>query len=100
MLVESENDRVRAVAKTLDPARAHQRSLGVIVSAGGSAYREALDHVIAQDGGTQAYHHDIVARLAVTAGVRTIVDRHGGWQEIDRPEDIERWTNSTPPASL
>jgi choline kinase len=100
MLVELDDACVRAVAKTLDPARAHHRSLGVIVSAGGTAYRDALDAVIAGDNGIHAYHHDVVARLARTVGVTAIVDRHGGWQEIDRPEDIERWTHTPPPESL
>lgn len=100
MLVELDGTRVRAVAKTLDPARARHRSLGVITSAGGEAYRDALDAVITSENGIQAYHHDIVARLAETVGVTAIVDRHGGWQEIDRPEDIERWTHTPPPDSL
>ncbi|HEU4959727.1 MAG TPA: NTP transferase domain-containing protein [Sphingomonas sp.] len=100
MLVEVDRDRVRAVAKTLDPARAHYRSLGVILSTGGNAYRDALDTVIARPDGIHAYHHDIVAALAGTVGVGAIVDRHGGWQEIDRPEDIDRWTHSPAPQSL
>lgn len=100
MLVELDGARVQAVAKTLDPAHAHHRSLGVIVSTGGTAYRDALDSVIAADNGIHAYHHDVVARLARTIGVTAIVDRHGGWQEIDRPEDIERWTHTPPPDSL
>ena len=100
MLVELEGTRVRAVAKTLDPAHAHHRSLGVVLSGGGNAYRDALDAVIAADNGIHAYHHDVVARLARTVGVTAIVDRHGGWQEIDRPEDIDRWTHSPPPDSL
>jgi choline kinase len=100
MLVEVADGRVRAVAKKLDPARAHHRSLGVIVSTGGSAYRDALDAVITRPDGIQAYHHDVVARLAATVGVGAIVDRHGGWQEIDRPEDIDRWTHSPTPESL
>jgi choline kinase len=100
MLVELDATRVRAVAKALDPVRAHHRSLGVVTSAGGEAYRDALDAVIMAENGIQAYHHDIVARLAETVGVTAIVDRHGGWQEIDRPEDIERWTHMPPPDSL
>ena len=100
MLVELDGDRVRAVAKTLDPARAHHRSLGVVTSAGGDAYRAALDTVIDAENGIHAYHHDVVAHLARTVGVTAIVDRHGGWQEIDRPEDIERWTHTPPPDSL
>jgi choline kinase len=100
MLVELAGDRVRAVAKTLDPAHAHHRSLGVVLSGGGAAYRDALDAVIAADNGIHAYHHDVVARLARTVGVTAIVDRQGGWQEIDRPEDIDRWTHSPPPESL
>jgi len=100
MLVELEGANVRAVAKTLDPAHAHHRSLGVVLSGGGAEYRDALDTVIAADNGIHAYHHDVVARLARTVGVTAIVDRHGGWQEIDRPEDIDRWTHSPPPESL
>jgi len=100
MLVELEGTRVCAVAKTLDPARARHRSLGVVTSSGGSAYRDMLDTVIAGDNGIHAYHHDIVARLARTVGVTAIVDRHGGWQEIDRPEDIDRWAESRRPQSL
>lgn len=100
MLVELDGSQVRAVAKTLDPASAHHRSLGVIISSGGTAYRDALDTVIAGENGTGAYHHDVVAQLAGSVGVSAIIDRHGGWQEIDRPEDIERWTHTTPPDSL
>ena len=61
---------------------------------------EQVRDVIAGENGIHAYHHDVVARLAVTVGVTAIVDRHGGWQEIDRPEDIERWTHTPPPDSL
>ncbi|HEX7656158.1 MAG TPA: phosphocholine cytidylyltransferase family protein, partial [Sphingomonas sp.] len=100
MLVELDGDRVRSVSKMLDPAQAHHRSLGVIVSAGGTAYRDALDAVIARENGILAYHHDIVAELARSIGVEAIIDRHGGWQEIDRPEDIDRWTHADTPESL
>jgi choline kinase len=101
MLVIVEGAQVRAVAKTLPPERAHHRSLGVVLSTGdGGAYRAALDAVIAAPGGINAYHHDIVARLAASVGVGAIVDRHGGWQEIDRPEDIDRWTHTPPPDAL
>lgn len=101
MLVIVEGTRVRAVAKTLPPDRAHHRSLGVVLSTGdGGAYRAALDAVITAPGGINAYHHDIVARLATSVGVGAIIDRHGGWQEIDRPEDIDRWTHTPPPDAL
>jgi len=100
MLVDVEGDRVRAVSKALDPAHARYRSLGVILSSGGPAYREALDQVILGENGIQAYHHDVVARLAATVGVGAVVDRHGGWQEIDRPEDIDNWSRTPPPKSL
>jgi choline kinase len=100
MLVEVDRGRVRAVAKTLDPANAHYRSLGVVLSAGGDIYRAALETVITGENGIHAYHHDVVARLARTGQVAAIVDRRGGWQEIDRPEDIERWIHAPRPGSL
>jgi choline kinase len=100
MLVELAGTRVRAVGKTLSADRAHHRSLGVIVSTGGAAYRDALDAVIAGPDGIHAYHHDVIARLAGDeAGVGALLDRQGGWQEIDRPEDIERWNRQRQPAA-
>ena len=92
MLVEVEGHAVRAVAKTLDPARARFRSLGVIAAKGDAGrYRAALDAVIAQDNGIQSFHHDIVSRIAATDGVNAIVVESGQCVEIDRPEDIAAW---------
>jgi len=92
MLVTVASGEVRAVAKSLPLDAATHRSLGVILSSGGTAYRDALQDVIEQTGGTNAYHHAIVARLAETTGVGAIVAEKQRWQEIDRPEDIASWT--------
>lgn len=100
MLVAVDHGRVTAVAKTLDPASVGHRSLGVIVSTGGQRYRQALDTIITREHGIKAYHHDIVNDLAQSGCVAAIVDRHGGWQEIDRPADIERWTGAPRPTGL
>ena len=96
MLVEVADDRVRAVGKELDPARATHRSLGLVVSAGGGAYVDALRAVIGGAGeegeGIHAFHHAVVDRLAGVDACGAIeVPAGGRWQEIDRPADIARW---------
>lgn len=92
MLVAVEHARVAAVAKTLDPARATHRSLGVVVARRGSGYAAALDTVIGAEDGIHAFHHAIVDRLAAAGGVAALALPAGlAWQEVDRPEDIARW---------
>ena len=103
MLVEVANfpdgGRVRGVAKDLTPERATHRSLGLIVSAGGGAYADALRAVIGAEGGIHAFHHAVVDRLAsvdACGAIEVPADAH--WQEIDRPEDIARWRAEHAPA--
>ena len=91
MRVEVTDDRVAAVGKGLDPAVATHRSLGLVLSSGGDGYASALRDVIAQPGGTDAYHHAIVAELAPQGVHALIVDPRAGWQEVDAPADIARW---------
>jgi len=92
MLVAAQGNRVTAVAKTLDPARATHRSLGVVVARRGSGYAAALDTVIGADDGIHAFHHAIIDRLAGADGVTALLLPPGlAWQEVDRPEDIARW---------
>ena len=84
--------RVRGVGKNLDPTRATHRSLGLILSAGGGAYLDALRAVIGADGGIHAFHHAVADRLASGDACGAIEAPAGAyWQEIDRPEDIARW---------
>jgi len=92
MLVAVADGRVRAVGKALDPARATHRSLGIVASTGGGAYADALRAVIGGENGIHAFHHAIVDRLARVDAVAAVVIPAGTpWQEIDRPDDIERW---------
>jgi choline kinase len=88
----SDGARVRGVGKDMAAERATHRSLGLILSAGGGAYADALRAVIGADGGIQAFHHAVVDRLAsVDACGAVEVPTGAHWQEIDRPEDIARW---------
>ncbi len=92
MLVAVADGRVRAVGKALDPARATHRSLGIVASTGGGAYADALRAVIGGENGIHAFHHAIVDRLAGVDAVAAVAIPTGTpWQEIDRPDDIERW---------
>ena len=94
MLVQCDGARVLGVAKTLAPEAATHRSLGIIVSPDddGARYADALEEVIGAPGGSDAYHHAIIDRLAQQDAVTAIENRAAYWQEIDRPEDIDRWT--------
>ncbi|RST29547.1 phosphocholine cytidylyltransferase family protein [Sphingomonas ginkgonis] len=92
MLATVEGRKVTAVAKSLDPASATHRSLGVVVAGASSDYPIVLERVIAGTDGINAYHHDVVNALASQGEVEAIVEDSGSWQEIDRPEDIERWS--------
>jgi len=92
MLVRVEGDAVRRVSKGLDPAQATHRSLGIVVGAAGSSYADALTRVIAGADGYAAYHHDVIDALAQTEPVQALVETSGDWIEIDRPDDIRRWT--------
>ena len=92
MLVAVADGRVRAVGKALDPARATHRSLGIVASTGGGAYADAMRAVIGGENGIHAFHHAIVDRLAGVDAVAAVAIPAGTpWQEIDRPDDIERW---------
>lgn len=91
MLVRAKDGKVLAVGKTLDPAEIEHRSLGLVLSSGGTAYREALDAVIAEEYGAGAFHHGVIDRMAETGTVHAIERVPGVWQEIDQPHDIEAW---------
>ena len=92
MLVEADGDQVLAVGKHLVGHQATDRSLGLILSSGGTAYADALRAVIGEDDGIHAYHHAVVRRVAQGPGVRALRIAPGvRWQEIDRPEDIVQW---------
>jgi len=92
MLVEADGERVIAVGKHLVGHQATDRSLGLILSAGGTAYAEALRAVIGEPDGLHAYHHAVVRRVAERSGVRALrIAPDLRWQEIDRPEDIAQW---------
>lgn len=93
MLVRVEDGKIVAVSKALEPERATHRSLGVVLGAKGSGYGAVLERVIAGENGVQAYHHDVVAALAAQGLVTAIVEDSGGWVEIDKPEDISRWSS-------
>lgn len=92
MLVEADGDRVVTVGKHMPGHTPTDRSLGLILSVGGTAYAEALRAVIGEENGIHAYHHAVVRRVAQGPGVTAIrIDRALHWQEIDRPEDIDLW---------
>ncbi|MBB4616587.1 NTP transferase domain-containing protein [Sphingomonas abaci] len=92
MLVTVAGSRVTAVAKTLGPALASHRSLGVVVARAGSGYAAALEAVIGGPEGIHAFHHAILDRLARDDAVAALALPSGlAWQEVDRPEDIARW---------
>lgn len=100
MRVALDGHRVTAVAKTLSADTATHRSLGLIVSrdADGGGYAKALREVVAAPDGLQAYHHDVIDRLAREGGVHAI-EIAGGWREIDRPQDIAAWSAGHPDAN-
>lgn len=92
MLVEADGDRVVTVGKHMPGHTPTDRSLGLILSAGGTIYDQALRAVIGEEDGIHAYHHAVVRHVAQGAGVTAIrIDRALHWQEIDRPEDIDLW---------
>ena len=95
MLVRVEGGRVVAVGKSLPREQATHRSLGIVISPDrgpGGLYGTALRTVIEAEGGYNAYHHGVIDLLARSAGVSAIENHSGLWREVDRPEDIERWT--------
>ena len=48
--------------------------------------------MIGGDNGIHAFHHAVVDRLAGVDAVAAVAIPGGTpWQEIDRPDDIERW---------
>ncbi len=92
MLVETDGDRIVTVGKQIPGHVPTDRSLGLIVSTGGTAYADALRAVIGEEGGVQSYHHAVVRRVAQGSGVSAVRIQPGTrWQEIDRPEDIDLW---------
>lgn len=100
MLVQVREGRVLAVGKQLRAAEATHRSLGIVLSPDrrpGGLYLAALRAVVEADGGYNAYHHDVIDQIARTAAVTAIENHSGLWREVDRPEDIERWTRDHNP---
>ena len=97
MLVRLDGAQVVAVGKDLPAPPAQHRSLGFVVGDGREGYARALDHTVREVDGTQRFHHAIVDRLAHEGVVHAIGFDHGVWTEIDRPEDIARWTASPLP---
>jgi choline kinase len=93
MLVRAADGRVLEVGKGLNPAEALHRSLGIVACADvdGGPYRAMLQLVIAASGGEHRFHHDIVDELAAGPGVSAVEFEPDQWQEIDSPEDIDRW---------
>lgn len=92
MRVRLDGDQVVAVAKDLPTDAARHRSLGFVVAAASSGYAGALERTIAAVDGVQAFHHAVVDRLAHEERVSAVSFDRGQWTEIDRPEDIARWT--------
>lgn len=100
MLVQVREGRVLAVGKHLRMPEATHRSLGIVLSPDrrpDGLYHTALRAVVEAEGGYNAYHHGVIDQLARTASV-TAIENHGGlWREVDRPEDIDRWTRDHDP---
>ncbi|TXG82078.1 MAG: phosphocholine cytidylyltransferase family protein [Sphingomonadales bacterium] len=92
MLVRVDEGAVIRVSKSLATSYATHRSLGIIVGARDSGYGDALARVIGEADGYAAYHHDVISALAQTEPVEALVETSGDWIEIDRPDDILRWT--------
>jgi choline kinase len=84
---------VRRVAKGLPLHEARHRSLGVIASSSpdGRVYLDALDQELRSGTGVQSFHHAVIDEIARTESVCAAEVGNGFWQEIDRPEDIDRW---------
>ncbi len=84
---------VRKVCKGLPLEEAQHRSLGVIASCGpkGERYGRMLEQVLRGPDGANSFHHAIIDQAAREYGVSAIEIGAGFWQEIDRPEDIDRW---------
>jgi len=84
---------VRKVGKGLPLGLAAHRSLGVIAScsADGRPYVDKLEQVLRSPDGANSFHHAVVGAAAEDHPVRAVEIGAGFWQEIDRPEDIERW---------
>jgi choline kinase len=99
MRVQVRDGWVAAVRKKLPLAETTHRSLGIVLSPDqrGGIYRRTLQTVIEEPEGHNAYHHAVIDRLARTTGVHAIENTAGLWCEVDRPEDIERWTRNHRP---
>lgn len=99
MRVRVQEGRIAAVGKKLPAAETTHRSLGIVLSTDrpGGDYRRALQAVIEEPDGHNAYHHAVIDRLARSVGVTAIENSAGLWCEVDRPEDIERWTRDHRP---
>jgi choline kinase len=93
MRVVVSGDAVQKVGKGLSLDEAAHRSLGVIASCGpkGERYGRMLEQVLRSPDGADSFHHAIIDQAAREYGVRAVEIGAGFWQEIDRPEDIDRW---------
>jgi L-glutamine-phosphate cytidylyltransferase len=94
MRVQAANLKVLAVGKNLPLQDTTHRSLGVVMCPDHNGpYGKALQTVIEAPEGHNAYHHAVIDHLARSnAGVTAIPNQGGLWCEVDRPEDIEQWT--------
>jgi len=92
MLVTSENGQISDVSKKLNHTNATHRSLGVIIGhSAGPHYTNMMEQIVQEKDGDQEFHHEIINQLANNMTVHNVDAGAEGWQEIDRPEDIESW---------
>lgn len=92
MRVQVRQGRIAAVSKELPREQTTHRSMGMVMCRDDhGAYRQALQDVIEDTNGHDAFHHAVINHLAHTLTVAAIASTQGQWREIDRVEDIERW---------
>jgi len=94
MRVVAVDGRICQVGKGLPTETATFRSLGVVASTApdGAQYLAALDRVPRSDTGAQRFHHAVIDDAARNGDVYATAVGDGLWQEIDRPEDMARWS--------
>ena len=97
-VVMDRDGRLRAISKTLEPARVTGESIGMLCfrGPGPAIFRRALEASMLAPAALKAWYLSVIDDIAKQGSVGTLSVRGLWWREIDSPEDLEEVRRSFP----
>jgi choline kinase len=97
-VVMDPDGRLRAIGKTIEPARVNGESIGVqcLRGPGPAIFRQALEASMQAPAALKAWYLSVIDDIAKQHSVGTVSVRGLWWREIDSPEDLEEARRSFP----